>query len=177
MTRRYVRKGAPLAERLAHYMGAVDARGCQEWFGARATNGGYGILKWEGRMHPVTRLVWQAQRGPIPAGMVVCHRCDNPPCCALDHLFIGTKADNNRDRKEKGRSAPKHGRHNGRAILSEAEVIRIRADSRSLQKTADAYEVSKSTIADIRSGRRWRHVGAENGVTFREHAPSKAAGR
>lgn len=49
------------------------------------------------------RVVWEEERGPIPQGMCVLHRCDNPPCINIEHLFLGTIADNNRDMAEKGR--------------------------------------------------------------------------
>jgi hypothetical protein len=44
-------------------------------------------------------------RGGLESGVLVLHRCDNPPCVRVDHLFLGTMLDNNRDRAAKGRSA------------------------------------------------------------------------
>src|SRR5262245_29914462 len=50
------------------------------------------------------RIAWTLTNGDIPADMWVLHKCDNPPCCNPDHLFIGTAKDNNRDASLKGRS-------------------------------------------------------------------------
>lgn len=52
------------------------------------------------------RLAYADKYGPIPAGLVVCHTCDNPPCINPDHLFVGTQSDNVRDMRTKGRAAP-----------------------------------------------------------------------
>lgn len=51
------------------------------------------------------RLAYEAWVGPIPDGMHVLHRCDNPPCINPAHLFLGTDAENVRDRDGKGRTA------------------------------------------------------------------------
>ena len=51
------------------------------------------------------RDAWERERGPIPKGLVVCHHCDNPPCVNVEHLFLGTNADNTRDMIAKGRHA------------------------------------------------------------------------
>jgi len=84
-------------------LGSKPDTPCWEWRGA--TDGrGYG-KRWVGGKSPVkvTRLLWEQVNGPIPAGMVVMHRCDNTLCVRLDHLRLGTRSDNSRDMVLKGR--------------------------------------------------------------------------
>jgi hypothetical protein len=72
--------------------------GCWLWDGW--VNGrGYGRFG-KGLAH---RISWELHRGPIPAGMNICHKCDVPPCVNPDHLFLGTQTDNMRDCARKGR--------------------------------------------------------------------------
>lgn len=80
---------------------------CREWCGYRTT-GGYGVVQRHGRKMRVHRRVWEMVYGPIPAGLVVLHLCDNPACFRLDHLRLGTKKDNTRDMVAKGRSRNSH---------------------------------------------------------------------
>lgn len=81
---------------------ATDA-GCWEFTGS--TNGnGYGRMIIDGRRRYTHRLMAHYALGmPLDSRQVVCHSCDNPPCCNPDHLFIGTQADNVRDMMTKGR--------------------------------------------------------------------------
>ena len=78
--------------------------GCSEWSGHRDRDG-YGITSVCGKAVRAHRLVWMLTTGPIPKGMHVLHRCDNPPCCQITHLFLGTNADNVADKIAKGRGA------------------------------------------------------------------------
>jgi hypothetical protein len=69
------------------------------------------MVGWPGRSSVSTglhRLVFCEAHGLTLediAGRVVRHTCDNPRCINPLHLLIGTRADNNRDRAERGRSA------------------------------------------------------------------------
>lgn len=79
--------------------------GCWEWRGDRNEHG-YGRLTlarkglFKARVH---RLIFELYFGVIPPGMVIRHKCDNPPCSNPDHLELGTKAENSRDMVERGR--------------------------------------------------------------------------
>lgn len=64
---------------------------------------GYLPLERNGKMVLAHRLVYEYFNGPIPEGMGVLHRCDNPPCLNPEHFFAGTHVDNMRDMAKKGR--------------------------------------------------------------------------
>ena len=98
----------PAAEWAARFRARVDSSAgpdaCWPWVGARGGEG-YGHLEINRRSRRAHRVAWELAHGRVPDGLVVCHACDNPPCCNPTHLWLGTRADNNRDRAAKGRSA------------------------------------------------------------------------
>lgn len=81
------------------------ANGCIEISGPRQRSGHIRIWM-DGGMRLAHRVAWLMAKGPIPDGLGVLHRCDNPPCVNVDHLFLGTVGDNNADRDRKGRGKP-----------------------------------------------------------------------
>lgn len=81
----------------------VNERGCWVWQGYCNPQWGYGHTSWQGIEWAVHRLMWYLMKGPIPEGKILCHECDNPPCCNPDHLWPGTDQENHVDKTRKGR--------------------------------------------------------------------------
>lgn len=80
------------------------ATGCREWQGCRNVHG-YGQVRRQRRTWYAHRYAWTLAHGPIPAGLVILHSCDNPACCNPLHLQLGTQATNIADMTSKGRRA------------------------------------------------------------------------
>jgi hypothetical protein len=163
-----------LRERLMRSIRVNEATGCWEWTQARRKKPSlpYGCVSIGDRQKVTHRLMYELAVGSIPCGMMVLHRCDNPPCCNPDHLFLGTHQGNMADMVAKGRQATgaRSGRHtkpertargsrNGRAKLDEekAERIRVRyaAGGVKLKDLADEYGVSIQTVWKIAKGKRF----------------------
>jgi len=96
-------------ERLKRFWGRVNfTSGCWEWVGSRIKNSrtgkpGYGCLRVDEGTEYAHRFVWRVYNGE-PGKQFVLHRCDNPSCVRLDHLFLGTAKDNVFDMVAKGRN-------------------------------------------------------------------------
>ena len=135
---------------------------CWEWLAGRDDKG-YGAFRVDGVQKKAHRLSWELHNGVIPKGegyhgTCVCHHCDNPGCVNPAHLFLGTNADNGRDRADKGRAARLTGETNANAKLTEADVRAIRADKRVIRSIAAAYGMSPPQIYRIRNRTRWSHI-------------------
>lgn len=140
----------------------VCESGCWEWNGPRAKTGHpYGRTTYKSVPWAAHRLAYSKWVGPIPEGLVVRHKCDNPPCINPDHLEIGTQADNNRDARERGR-ARLVGEEAGRAKLNDALVLEIRDRYEpgvlGYRKLAKMYGMSKAGIRDIIKRTSWTHI-------------------
>lgn len=135
--------------------------GCWLWEGS-VWRGGYGSV-WNGHGGVIGahRRAWEIAKGPIPAGMLVLHKCDVPLCINPDHLFLGAQVDNMADMTVKGRAPDTAGERNGRAKLSVENVIDVRA-RHARGETASAlardFGVTRTAISDVVSKKRWRHI-------------------
>lgn len=155
-TSRLNRPPLTAAEILEDHTGLNEETGCTEWTGAKNTDG-YGTtsIKTHRGAH---RLAYAILVGPIPGGMHVLHRCDNPACITPAHLFLGTHAENMADKARKRRQHRMLGERNGRARLTECQVKEILSSPISGAALGRKFGVSRAAVNDIRRGTKWRHV-------------------
>jgi hypothetical protein len=147
-----------LEERFWKYAKKTDD--CWLWTGA-PTEEGYGYLRIRNKAIYAHRLSWQLFRGPIPAGLCVLHSCDNPPCTNPDHLFLGTRKDNARDMRNKGRHPDQYGEKSSRAKLTIAQVIELR----NLRESGMSYR-KLGKMFGIAAPNAWRIVKREHWKTI-----------
>lgn len=143
--------------------------GCWEWKGSKQGRPGmkYGSFSIHGRDVAAHRFSYRLHVGEIPEGMEICHHCDNPGCVRPDHLFLGTRSDNMKDKVKKGRANTPRGEQNTKAKLTEQQVITIREEFArggiSKQELANKYGVARSLVLMIVRGETWKHVGGPIG--------------
>lgn len=158
---------------------ARTANGCWPWQGLiHRRYGRFGIGSRSAgtyRIWQAHRLAWQLShpRQVLGPGDCVLHKCDNPPCCRVAHLWVGTQAENLLDMARKGRCNPPRGdRHgtqthpekvprgetHGMAKLTEADVRAIRSSNEIQRTLAARLGVTKATISIIRNYLTWKHV-------------------
>jgi len=138
--------------------------GCWEWLGWKGGSDKRAFMSLGGKQLIVARVIWEKVYGPIPAGQCVLHTCDNPVCVRPSHFFLGTRADNNKDRARKGRSACLRGDKNGNSRLTPVQVAYIREHFRSrwpsgkgnVSELARQFKVDHTTIYHIVRGKQWK---------------------
>jgi hypothetical protein len=169
-----------LAERFEHNTMPEPNSGCLLWLGAARGRPGnsYGVIRDEGKQTTATHVAFKLAGKEVPAGKFALHRCDNPYCVNVGHLFVGTKKENTADAIAKGRHKAwgqirysKAGEKNGRALLTEANVAEIRkiyfanmgkkyVKRGTREALSIRFGVSTNVITKVISGRTWGHEAA-----------------
>ena len=125
-----------------------DKNGCWIWKG-KPNSYGYGRIFSHKKVELAHRYSYELNVGPIPEGKLICHHCDNPICTRSDHLFLGTYKDNKDDCVNKQRHKKK---------LSIKIVQSIMIDNRSHAEIAKEYNITKSAVSSIKTGRSWKYA-------------------
>lgn len=129
----------------------------------------YGVIRINWKLIYVHRYSWEIHKGPIPAGIGVCHHCDVPSCVNPKHLFLGDQKSNMKDCSNKKRMGKCHGERHQWAKLNEAVVreMRRRFDNRKLPKgdpvdgiaaLAREFNISGPVACQVVYRKAWTHV-------------------
>jgi hypothetical protein len=124
--------------------------GCWEWTGSK-TQKGYGQL----RLWRVTQMAHRCSYlfhiGPIPVGMMVCHKCDNPGCVRPDHLFLGTAKDNTSDMFNKKRQGRRFGCFTQKLSQNDIAIIKHQYDTARCISTTIGPRKAPGVVSEIAS--------------------------
>jgi hypothetical protein len=124
-------------------------KGC--WLFPNTYRGGYGGFSYYGEQERAHRFAYRSFKGDIPKEMRVLRKCDVRNCVNPDHLFLGDRNANNKDRATKGRSAT--GELSGRWKLTDAQVKKIRKNYKNWkgfrQQKAKEFGVNRRTLYRI----------------------------
>lgn len=127
-------------------------------FGGSKDYSGYGLKRKEGKLYRAHRLAWIEQNGDIPDGLFVCHKCDNPSCVNVNHLFLGTNSDNMKDMYKKGRGNNYFKLHNPNRKINQTianKIKELRKLGITQQEIATTYGVDRSLVSQIDRGLIW----------------------
>jgi hypothetical protein len=132
--------------------------GCWIWTAGKH-NFGYGQISFGvGVNISASRFSYRFYIGPIPDGMFICHKCDNPSCVNPAHLFSGMPKENTEDMWSKGRGVKCFGEKQGNSKLTEDKVREIRAWTGKQRIIAEKFGVTQSLVSYIKSGKSWPHI-------------------
>src|SRR6478609_1202707 len=142
---------------------------CLEWDGFRYVNG-YGKISINGKQILAHRAMFSCWHGlELGTREYVCHRCDNPSCCSIEHLFRGSPLDNMHDMIRKGRDFTAKGTNKAplgekscRAKITDAQEMEIRALlkqgwTQMAILRSGKFPISKSFLSHLNTGRLRRH--------------------
>ena len=157
-----VNNPAVIARFLSNIMDRSNEDACWRWVGIKNSNG-YGRFSLGNKHRLAHRTSYQMFVGEIPAGMNVCHSCDNRLCVNPNHLWLGTQSENLKDAVSKGRMfrPDTTGERNGNRKLDWERVRAIRkmvASGERKSKVARVFGVAHSTINFIINNETWKEA-------------------
>jgi DNA-binding XRE family transcriptional regulator len=136
----------------------VNENGCHICTSHSLKGNGYPTIQINKIRRRISNIVYENNFEKIPKGMVICHSCDTPACINSAHLFLGSNADNTRDKVKKNRQSRLKGEKNKNSKINETTVKEIRLSKDSAKILAKKYGVGRSQITRIRNGDSWGHI-------------------
>ena len=141
----------------------VCSNGCWEWDHISSSHGG-GVIWVNRKSILASRLSYEIFKGEIPKSMEVCHTCDNRACVNPDHLWVGSHADNMKDKTIKNRDNRQKGSKCHKSKLTEKQVLNIRSEYQygkrgfGMISLAKKYGITQQSIDCILKRKNWKHI-------------------
>jgi|SRR6188508_111364 len=138
----------------------IDGNGCWIWQKSKHRQG-YGNFCCNRKVLLAHRVSWTIFKGNLDLEILVCHTCDNPPCCNPEHLFLGTDKDNSIDAFSKGRIKRHKGENHARSKFKNEDIENIRSlkrEGKTQKEISEMYSVTISAIKHILKKRTWIHI-------------------
>ncbi len=130
--------------------------GCMEWNSSISKNG-YGVFTIHPKFIHAHRFAYKFFIGEFSNDLCVLHKCDNRKCVSPEHLFLGDKNLNNKDRANKKRSSINYGA--AKLDAKKAKDIRIKIHQGiTPYELASFYKVKPATIYNIINNKTWRNI-------------------
>lgn len=127
---------------------------CWHWTGGVHDQSGYGRFTVNYKSMLAHRFSYRVFTGEYDSDLCILHKCDNPPCVNPDHLFTGTKTENNRDRHAKGRDkkfdrVPSPGREKLTPLQTDAILVLHASGEFADQEIAQIFGVAGASISRV----------------------------
>jgi len=155
-------KAIPIQQRFAEKVVLIPFSDCHFWTGSTKKFGHGALSSGNNTWVFAHRFSYEMKNGPVPEGKFVLHHCDNPACVNPEHLYVGDKKDNAKDRENRNRGNHASGVSHGRSKLSASQVRDIRDEfdtgKYSFRQLGKIYGVDGKSIADIVDYRNWSNV-------------------
>lgn len=124
-------------------------------FGGGKFHNGYGAIQVDQKNVKAHRLAYEDEKGPIPPGQYIRHKCGKRACCNVDHMELGTQAENVYD-------CIAEGNHN----LTKPHHVLFRVlagldDGKTAQEIADDLRIDCEEVNSLSEF--WEHFGDEFG--------------
>ena len=159
----------PFTKRFYDKVKINEDTGCHEWtaavvggpMGTKKNSGEwYGAFHFGGKVVRAHRFAWLMEKGEIPKGKVILHKCDNPCCVNVEHLRMGTQKDNVADMIAKGRKNPARGEACSKSKLVSEQVYEIRAleGKMSARAIGRKYGIDHKSVRKIQTRQSWSHL-------------------
>jgi hypothetical protein len=133
--------------------------GCREWTATKQKTG-YGMIgvtfEFKGKrlVIPASRAHYMAHHNVIlERNQFVCHKCDNPCCVNIEHLFLGSAKDNALDMLAKGRNAKRHRLHTRQRKFTDEQIKAISIAKGRLRDVANLFGCSHGYVSKLRRGK------------------------